>query len=621
MRSTTSETRPTCGDAVAWESADAIAPPGHGRAFAVGIVVAAFLSTVALGWFSEGTHHADDITHHLMARWAWRDGRFLLDNWGRPGFTILYFPLAWTGMFGSRLTSALLSAAAAWLAYLTADRLPLRRPYLVPLLLYVQPMFTRLAYTSLTETVLAFYLILALWLWVTDRPVWSAAVISLGMVTRHEACVFLALWGVALLVRRRWRLVAVLAWAPLAHNLLARLFLGYFPFQHFLQPSGDVQFGTGTLFHYAFRLSAACGLGLVPLALGGLLVVARRRGGLLVVASVAAYFAVETALFAMGRYSSGGYTRFLVPMCPALAVGACAAVDFILDGRGRAWLVAVVAVLIGGLLIAAARVEADHATRHTMSDVLYNYRLLFLWSERLGKSLAAVAVVVGALVVAGRASAAWRVLRPAAVVLFFLALLQTAGMNEPYRLGPVEEGLKRAAQLVRDRYPGRRVIRYNPWYAHFADEYDIWGNTADARDTVEEAPVGAILVWDWALAASDYHKLTEEWLAERPWLKEVWEWEVPTWDGTFAYVRIFEKVAPSGDGGELHSSWRTGTFTAEDAETAVRQAHGALSAPKGAENGGESQGDGRTEARSGVSGPSEFNRHPRSSLCALRARR
>ena len=53
--------------------------------------------SITMGVLSDGTHQDDDLTHYQMARWAWHYPAYLLDNWGRPGFTIPYAPAAGLG--------------------------------------------------------------------------------------------------------------------------------------------------------------------------------------------------------------------------------------------------------------------------------------------------------------------------------------------------------------------------------------------------------------------------------------------------------------------------------------------------------------------------------------------
>lgn len=318
-------------------------PPDRFAWRAVFLLLALFLATSASGMLSEGFYHEDDVTHFMFARWVPKDARYLLDEWGRPGFTVLYALPAvigseQTAMHACRLLSAVLTAATAWLAYRIARHLRLRHAWATVALVYLQPLAVHLSLTTLTETPLAFYFALATWLIIRQRPAWAAAVIGITLVTRHEAIVLLPIWAVAFRrMQARWAVYPLMLWAPALHNALAAVFLDTLPLQRLLEPgtSAPSAYGHGTPLTFVPRLLLSAGPIVTALAIIGSRCVIRRRGGWLIVLLPAAYFAAETAIYAFGAFASGGYPRFLVPMAPWLAVLATAGVEPILLGRSR----------------------------------------------------------------------------------------------------------------------------------------------------------------------------------------------------------------------------------------------------------------------------------------------
>lgn len=299
-----------------------------GRATAA--VLIGLAMTAALGLLADGVYHEDDLKHFLYARWSAHAPQYLLEAWGRPGFTVLYAPLAvlgspQTGWHLARLGSAALTAGTAWLAYQIARSWGIRAAWLAVVFVYAQPLLFRLSLTTLTETPLAFYFALATWLMLRGRCGWSAAVMALGAVTRHEAVVLWPIWGLALWrAKAKWWTYLLLGWAVLGHNLISGLWLGTWPVEVYLAPSGSTQYGQGTLLTYVPRLLQAAGPIVAALAVLGLRRVWRQPGGWIVVASSGMYFAAQTLVYMRGAYSSGGYARFLVPMAPWLAVLATA---------------------------------------------------------------------------------------------------------------------------------------------------------------------------------------------------------------------------------------------------------------------------------------------------------
>ena len=271
----------------------------------------------------EGIVQFDDLTHYLYAHWAWTWPAYLLDDWGRPGFTALYFLPAALGWTACRILSASLSAATALAAYEIVRTLGLRRAWLVVPLVYVQPLFLQLSQTTLTETPMAFYLTLAVLLALHGRWTASAAILSPAFVTRHEAIIFLPLW-LFLAWRDRaplWRLWPIL-WAPLAVNLLAPLAGVNAPIARLFEPTPSTQYGRGGWLTFFCRTLEAWGPGVAVLAITGFVATTRRQGGAIVAATIALYFAAQTIIRALGLYDSGGYARFLVPISPLIAVAA-----------------------------------------------------------------------------------------------------------------------------------------------------------------------------------------------------------------------------------------------------------------------------------------------------------
>ncbi|MBN1514044.1 MAG: hypothetical protein JXB13_18650, partial [Phycisphaerae bacterium] len=142
---------------------------------------------VVMALLSDGAYHDDGLTHYLFARWAWNDPHYLLNEWGRPGLTVLLYPVAAIGWPAAKVLMALVSGAAVWLAYQSARRLRMPTAAWVPVLCFVQPVFLVMSYDTMTENAMALYLALGLWLHLAHRRTWGAAVVSLCFVTRYES--------------------------------------------------------------------------------------------------------------------------------------------------------------------------------------------------------------------------------------------------------------------------------------------------------------------------------------------------------------------------------------------------------------------------------------------------
>lgn len=488
--------------------------------------------------------HFDDLTHYLFAKWAWTYPAYLLDEWGRPGFTILHVLPAKLGWPMCKVLSACLTAWSAWFAFRIAQGMRLRHAWAAVLFAYGQPLFFQLSQTTLTETALAFYVSLAVYLAQRGRWSWSAAVISLGMVTRHEAVVFLPVW---LIVARRSgvdlrRLLPIL-WAPVLVNVLAPI-VGYRPlFEKFLEPHPTTQYGAGSWLTYFSKSLEAWGPGVTVPALAGLWTAWRAPRGGLVAGGVVGYFAAQTAIRALGMFDSGGYARFLVGISPLVAVAALAGWLDLWNRDKRAWQRAVLTTAAVMVLLWASMER--HVTVATRTGNLI-IELPHVWTAMRAVRIATAVVVVLALasIAIGRTGRhrRWaRALVPAALAIMMpvtsYALCHRLAL--PPEAAPIGEVV---TWLDANGYADREIISAVVWL-DYAKGYTLSPLRPSVRERLEQAAIGTLFAWEKQFAGSQDHGLSgREFAFSRSWRRVLASPEARPGDGP--YLIIYEKTAP-----------------------------------------------------------------------------
>jgi hypothetical protein len=507
---------------------------------------------------SSGVYHDDDLTHFQIARLAWRFPRHLLDDWGRPGFTVLYAAAAPLGWTAARVFSGLLTAATAWLAYRIAVRQGIRLAALVPLLFWLEPLTLTLSYTTLTETPLAFYLTLATWLYLRDRTGWSAAVISLGAITRHEAVVFLGIWFAALLWRRRpVREWIWLVWAPVLHNVLSAVFFHEVPLLRFLDAHSTSEYGAGSWLTMVVRWPIAAGVGPLVLAWIGLPGLLRRPAGVLWAGAGLTYFLTHAILYRFGLFASGGYERFLVPIGPVVAVAATGALSQIWARRSAVEPCGTSRVpghvlrrpiwgVLGALLLLWIAAEVEYA--RCWGDIVRHHGEWTRDLLRLGVAL--VAMLCGVALALSRGSLRRVAGGAVPVALLGLAVIQplvAAQLPPPMRhcaplvLTDRQQAYAEAiAWIRRSELADRRWVAASPWF----DEWLGRARPPLAPLAGEEVPrmlPGDILLWDSREFASPRHGYPLAALRQRADFAELWRSGGGPDDET--YCAIFEKQA------------------------------------------------------------------------------
>ncbi len=499
------------------------------------VLTVALFGTILLGAWSDGAYHDDDLTHYLMARWSAVFPGYLLNIWGRPGFTILAAAVAWigspqAGWHAVRVLSALVTAASALLAARTARRLGIAPGWLVVLICYAQPLNTVLAATTLTENFAAFYLTAAVYLLLGGRASTASAVFSLVLVSRHETVALLPVWWLGVWMaggpagRRVCALAASLA-APALHNVAFFAAYRAWPFQLFLAPSGSTQYPpTGPLAYFP-HLFAAVPFVVASFALIGAHRVAASRfsnasaqpdllseaaekpRAWIIPALAATFVGIHIVVMAAGVFASGGYARFMVTIAPLVSVLAAAG----LSAHGHkehsagsrsdirsSWL-----LMAGVVAVAWVAVELEwRAGRLGIRDERF-----FVLIRVVAATTALVVLLAGALR-DGRPRRALR--RLAAIWLIGLVVIQNAALVRPLRVNEPSRAVARIVRWIESQgLADRPIFATNSWFAYYFN----WAEDPRAhkgRRLVASMPVGTLVIWDSIYSASDYHRLPRE---------------------------------------------------------------------------------------------------------------
>lgn len=529
-------------------------PARRDRRRAAILLALGFCLTIACGRVHpDGLVHFDDLTHYLIARWAWTWPSYLLNDWGRPGFTIPYFLPAALGWPACKILSAILHAAAAWLAYCIARRMEIRHAWAVIPLCYVQPLFFNLAQTTLTESPMALYVTASVYLALRSRWGWSAAVMSLAFITRHEALI-LALpwawcaWRAGVPLRRGWPLIL----APAAINLAA-VAAGVQPAIELLfTPRATTQYGRGGWLTFLCRSLEAFGPGVMVLAIAGLAPLWRNRAARLTLGVALTYFLAHTAIRALGLYASGGYARFLVPIAPLVAIAAVAGWNRLFDADAAERRRCAVA-LAAGMIILWASLERQFEIHERLHDLLAEYpqvaqaRTAMRWATGLlAAACAAVPIAQRKThksdprVSGGGPRAGIAVRAPALVVIALIALTawKLAGPIRPPSEAPIVRDT--LAWLREAGHGEREIISANVWI-DYVTRRRLPPDRPSVREALAAAPIGALFAWENQFAASEDHRLPLSDFVDHPSWRLIYQ-SAPRPGAKAPYLLIFQKI-------------------------------------------------------------------------------
>lgn len=220
---------------------------------------------VLLVLFANGVNGgADTFTHYQMSRYSWIHHDLLLNQWGKPVFTVLFSPIAQLGLKAIIFTNLALIFFEAFLVLKIARQLNLKRNWLAPLLFLTCPVVFDNAVSSLTEIICALFLILFIHWSLKGRFFIGALILSFMPFARSEGFVILGVAAMFFFFTRRWKFIPLLTVGSLLMNLIGYWYTGIplWIFDSNPYVNTDItSYGSGSFFHFFIWAVPVFGIG------------------------------------------------------------------------------------------------------------------------------------------------------------------------------------------------------------------------------------------------------------------------------------------------------------------------------------------------------------------------
>ncbi len=177
----------------------------------VALLIAAVL--VWARFASEGIREAGDgVQHHMISRYSWKHPQLLLDQWGKPMFTLLASPFAQFGYNAMAVFNAMLALVCVAASLKVLRRSGTWTAIAFPAALLLAPQYAHLVIDGMTEILFGTVALLCVRLMADDRHRTAAIVASLTPLCRPEYIVFLPIVVAWLVWSKR---IAALPWCAL----------------------------------------------------------------------------------------------------------------------------------------------------------------------------------------------------------------------------------------------------------------------------------------------------------------------------------------------------------------------------------------------------------------------
>jgi hypothetical protein len=220
-------------------------------------ILSAFLYLLNL-WLSAGFNGgADSITHYQISKYSWQHDYLLIDQWGKPVFTILFSPIAQFGFQAMNLANIALIFWGAWLSYIIARNLNLQKAHWVPFIVLFTPIVAGNSVSGLTEPICAIFLILFLYFATKEQWILGSILVGFMPFARSEGFVILTLILVFFGMTRRWKYIPFLLIGTLIFNTIGYVItdkpLWILDNNPYINTDINV-YGSGSFFHF-FQLA------------------------------------------------------------------------------------------------------------------------------------------------------------------------------------------------------------------------------------------------------------------------------------------------------------------------------------------------------------------------------
>ena len=277
---------------------------------------------------------ADNIAHFRISKYAFTYPHLFLDHWGKPLFTLLSSPFSQFGFNGLRFFNVITGIFTAYLSFRVAKELKIKNSFIVVFFVIFSPLFFRLFFSGLTEILFCFVLILAVFLFVRKKYLFSTLVISFLPFVRTEGIIFFAIWLILLGINKKWKIIPLLFSGTLIYSLIGWSYYGDILWVFNKMPytgAGNI-YGHGELLHFVNSADHIIGVPLIILFLFGLASYVRSfiknefktarqvNEGFLVFGGLAIYFVAHSYVWWKGIGGSLGLIRVMAGVIPLAAI-------------------------------------------------------------------------------------------------------------------------------------------------------------------------------------------------------------------------------------------------------------------------------------------------------------
>lgn len=182
------------------------------------------ICSLVYGFLSNSPWDDDCVTRYYHTKVALQDPSMFFSLWNRPLFVLLFFPAAQIGPWAMMVQMIGITAISGYFLFKGVQKLQVGYAPLVLPFFFFQTYFFSVSRNNLTEPLAVAIICLGFYFLTHKKYLWFAVVGSLLPLARLELSVLLAVWGLILILEKKWQYLAILPIPVLLLNVLGAPF-------------------------------------------------------------------------------------------------------------------------------------------------------------------------------------------------------------------------------------------------------------------------------------------------------------------------------------------------------------------------------------------------------------
>lgn len=283
----------------------------------------------------------DSIMHYLFAKYSFQHTELFFNHWAKPVFVLLASPFAQFGFIGIKVFNSIVSLLTVFFTFKTIRRLNLNNSVVGAIILFFTPLLFVLTFSGLTEPLFGLFLIVGIYLVLTNRLIASCLVVSFLPFIRSEGLIFLGIFGLYFLFKRNWKLIPLLLSGHIVYSFAGFTAHGnlFWVFTKIPYARLSSTYGSGELFHFVDQMNYVVGVPIYLLFWIGIIAIVHNsikkkvniEFMVLIFLGFFSFFIAHTLFWYFGIFNSMGLKRVLISVAPLSSIISLMGFNFILE--------------------------------------------------------------------------------------------------------------------------------------------------------------------------------------------------------------------------------------------------------------------------------------------------